>query len=79
MIVPKMCASPFKYKHIPCDICILRSLSVLLHLFTEIVQNDYIYIYKLLFPYKRDAGSQKQDPDKQILKLLNDQLPDALT
>lgn len=31
------------------------------------------------FTYKRDTGSQKQDPDEQVLKLLNDQLPDALT
>lgn len=29
--------------------------------------------------YKRDAGGQQQDPDKQVLKLLSNQLPDALT
>lgn len=28
--------------------------------------------------YKRDACSQQQDPDEQVLELLNDQLPDAL-
>lgn len=32
-----------------------------------------------MFTYKGDASGQKQDPDKQVLKLLNDQLPDALT
>lgn len=32
-----------------------------------------------LFTYKRDAGSQQQDSDEQVLKLLNNQLPDALT
>lgn len=31
-----------------------------------------------LFTYKRDAGSQQQDSDKQVFKLLNNQLPDAL-
>lgn len=30
------------------------------------------------FTYKRDAGSQQQDSDEQVLKLLDDQLPDAL-
>lgn len=29
--------------------------------------------------YKRNAGSQQQDSDKQVLKLLHNQLPDALT
>lgn len=31
-----------------------------------------------LFTYKRDAGSQQQDSDQQVFKLLNNQLPDAL-
>lgn len=31
-----------------------------------------------LFTYKRDAGSQQQDPDQEIFKLLNHQLPDGL-
>lgn len=32
-----------------------------------------------MLAYKRNAGSQQQDPDKQVLKLLHNQLPDALT
>lgn len=40
--------------------------------------NQSLQIFQL-FTYKRDAGSQQQDPDKQVLKLLNNQLPDALT
>lgn len=33
---------------------------------------------RFLFTYKRDAGSQQQDPDQEIFKLLNHQLPDGL-
>lgn len=32
-----------------------------------------------MLTYKRNAGSQQQDPDKQVLELLHNQLPDALT
>lgn len=31
-----------------------------------------------MLTYKRNAGSQQQDPDKQVLELLHNQLPDAL-
>lgn len=32
-----------------------------------------------LFTHKRDAGSQQQNPDQKVLKLLSNQLPDTLT
>lgn len=32
-----------------------------------------------MLTYKWNAGGQQQDPDKQVLKLLHNQLPDALT
>lgn len=34
---------------------------------------------KKVLTYKRNAGSQQQDSDKQVFKLLHNQLPDALT
>lgn len=32
-----------------------------------------------MLTYKRNAGSQQQDSDKQIFELLHNQFPDALT
>lgn len=45
------------------------------------VSEDLDYIMTsccFFFTYKRDAGSQQQDPDQEIFKLLNHQLPDGL-
>lgn len=34
---------------------------------------------KEVLTYKRNAGSQQQDSDEQVFKLLHNQFPDALT
>lgn len=34
---------------------------------------------KEVLTYKRNAGSQQQDSDKQVFELLHNQFPDALT
>lgn len=40
---------------------------------------DILSVCLVLVTYKRDAGSKQQNSDKQILKLLNDQLPEGLS